>query len=49
MFKGIDHIVVAVKDLDASVANYETAVLAGQGSFDSVSRFASLTAILRSG
>ena len=24
MFKGVDHIVVAVKDLDASVANYET-------------------------
>jgi methylmalonyl-CoA epimerase len=24
MFKGIDHVVVAVKDLDAAVSNYET-------------------------
>jgi methylmalonyl-CoA epimerase len=24
MFKGVDHVVVAVKDLDASVARYET-------------------------
>ena len=24
MFKGVDHVVVAVKDLDAAVSNYET-------------------------
>jgi hypothetical protein len=24
MFKGVDHVVVAVKDMDASVARYET-------------------------